>query len=311
MDDPDTFTHLLVPLDGSQLAESALPPAAFFAEMYRAKVTLMHVIEKKPPQEVHGERHLSDPQAAEEYLESVASRAFPEDISVSIHVHMGGDRGVAQTITEHITEMGIDLVVMCTHGRGGVRKFLFGSIAQQVIGLGSKPVLLIQPRKSVKGKEFSCHRLLAPLDGDPVHEQALDLAAELSRKCQASIYLETVVPTSRTLPGEKAATAILLPGSTSAMLDLNEQYAEQYLQALEKKMSRQGITVSSDVGRGDPAEVIVETARRIGADLVVMATHGRSGTKAFWAGSVAPKISNRSHLPLLLIPVVIDRDSEG
>ena len=311
MDDLNIFNHLLVPLDGSRLAEYALPPAAFFAELYRAKVTLMHVIEKRPPQEVHGEPHLSDPQEAEEYLERVASQAFPEDISISTHVHVGDDRGVAQTITEHITEMGIDLVVMCTHGRGGVRKFLFGSIAQRVIGLGSKPVLLVQPRKSGKMKAFDCHRLLAPLDGDPVHELALDVAINLAGKCQASIHLETVVPTSRTLPGEEAATAILLPGSTSAILDLNEQFAEQYLHGLEGKMSRQGIPVSSEVGRGDPAEVIVETARRIGADLVVMATHGRSGTKAFWAGSVAPKISNRSHLPLLLIPVVINRDIKG
>lgn len=294
---------ILVPLDGSNLAESALPPAAFIAAVFQAEVILIHVVENRPPEEVHGEPHLTDATAAEEYLEKTALQAFPEEVTVSSHVHMGDARGVAETITEHINEMGIDLVVMCTHGQGGVRKFLFGSIAQQVIGLGSRPVMLIQPKSSGETGLFKCAHILAPLDGDPIHEQALDLAIRLAGSCSASIHLVTIVPTTRTLPGEEAATAILLPGSTSAILDLAEQHAERYLHALMEKMGDQGIAVSFEVRRGDPAEVIVETARRIEADLVVMATHGKAGTKAFWAGSVAPKVSDRTRLPLLLVPV--------
>src|SRR5450759_2432714 len=81
------FKHLLVPLDGSTLAEVALPYAAFIAEKLNATVTLIHVIERNPPQTVHGASHLSDADAAEKYLNDVAIRAFPQGIRVEKHVH--------------------------------------------------------------------------------------------------------------------------------------------------------------------------------------------------------------------------------
>ena len=81
------FQNLLVPLDGSPMAESALPAAAYLAPRLGAHVTLMHCIERAAPEKVHGERHLREPEEARAYLEEAAARAFPPEVEVACHTH--------------------------------------------------------------------------------------------------------------------------------------------------------------------------------------------------------------------------------
>lgn len=297
------FKHLIVPLDGSSLAESVLPTAAVMAHTLDAKITLLHIIEQNAPEEVHGERHLTNEREALEYLQGIAENAFPDNLQVEMHVHSSEQKDVARSIVDHANEFSTDLIIMCTHGHSGLRNWLFGSIAQQVVSLGKTPVLLVQPGKTERTKEFSCTRLLVPVDGDPDHEEGLHLAVRLAEVCQADIHLLMVVHTFRTLPAEKAATATLLPGATSAMLDMTEQDAQAYLQRLHQEISKEALQVTSEVQRGDPAKLIATAAQRVGADLIVIGTHGKTGMDAFWSGSVAPKIARRSHAPLLLVPV--------
>jgi nucleotide-binding universal stress UspA family protein len=297
------FKHLLIPLDGSWLAEAALPAAAYLAQTLGAWVTLVHVVEQDAPQEIHGERHLSTPDEASTYLCEVASRAFPPGLRVEQHVHTAQVSDVARGIVEHGDELGPDLIVMCTHGQGGLRTWLFGSIAQQIIGLGMTPVLLVQPSRAEVASEFTCQRLLVPLDGNPDHEQGLSVAAGLAQVCKADLHLVMVVHTLRTLPGQRAAIGRLLPGVTSMLLDLTQEDAEESLSRQVAQLQAKGLSVTAEVQRGDPARAIVRAARRVQADVVVLGTHGRSGMDAFWSGSVAPRVSNRSHAPLLLVPV--------
>lgn len=297
------FKRLLVPLDGSRLAESALPAAAYLAQNLAIPVTLVHVLERNAPAEIHGEHHLTDKDEAYTYLNEVASRAFPTAVDVELHVHTSEVSDVADSIEKHVIELNSDLVVMCTHGRSGVRNFLFGSIAQKVIALGKTPVLLIQPNISEKDNNFSCQRILVPLDGNPDHEHALPLVAELAKACSSSIHLVMVVPTLGTLSGEKAATARLLPGATSALLDLTQEGAEKYLQQHISGLRDQDIQVAAEVARGEPITAIVRTQREMKADLIALGTHGKTGTDAFWSGSLTPKIASRTNVPLLLVPV--------
>jgi nucleotide-binding universal stress UspA family protein len=297
-----TFKHLLVPLDGSHLAEAALPPAISLAHLLQAPVTLVHVIERHAPEEVHGERHLTDSDEARTYLEEVAAR-FPPDIHVESHVHTSEVSDVARSIVEHVGELDSDLIVMCTHGRGGLRSWLFGSIAQQVLSLGTSPVLLVQPDKSDITSPFKCRRLLIPLDGDPEHEQGLPVAASLAQVCQAALHLLMVIPTRDTLSGERASTARLLPSTMSALLDMTEQGAEEYLQRHVKQLQAAGLPVTASVRRGAPAVVIARTAQETETDLIVLGTHGKAGMDAFWSGSVTPQVFSRARLPLLLVRV--------
>ena len=105
----------------------------------------MHVIERGAPETVHGERHLTRPDEADAYLAEVQARAFQVGNRVEHHVHDGATRDVARSIVEHGLELKCNLIVMCTHGRGGLRDLLFGSIAQKVAARGATPVLLVYP----------------------------------------------------------------------------------------------------------------------------------------------------------------------
>ncbi len=297
------FEHLLVPLDGSRLAEAALPAAIHLARLLGASLTLVHVIERDAPAEIHGEHHLTDPDEARAYLDEAARRAVPSDVRLEKHVHTSEVRNVARSIAEHVGELGPDLIVMCTHGRGGLRGFMFGRIAQQVVDLGTTPVLLVSPGADGSTAPFSCSRMLVPLDGNPAHEGGLTIAARLAALCKAKLHLITVVHELRTLRGEEAATATMLPGTTRALLDVAEEDANEYLRRHVSALAVAGLTATADVRRGDPVAAILEAAERTKADLVVLATHGKRGMDAFWSGSKTPDVTNRSVVPLLLVPV--------
>jgi nucleotide-binding universal stress UspA family protein len=297
------FKHLLVPLDGSALAETALPAAVYLAQTLKASVTLIHVIERHAPLTIHGERHLTGVKEARAYLDEVAGRTFPHDWPVERHVHSSEVGDVARSLVAHVGELSPDLIVMCTHGHGGLRHRLFGSMAQQVIALGTTPLLLIRPPLNGTPHPFACRQVLAPLDGKPDHEQGLALAASLAQACEAVLHLVMVVPTLHTLAGERAATATLLPGATSALLDMTVLDAGEYLSHHATRLRAAGLSVLAEVYRGDPVTTIIHTARRVEADLIVLGTHGKAGMEAFWSGSVASKIAGRSSIPLLLVPV--------
>ena len=297
------FEHLLVPLDGSVLAEAVLPVARQIALHYHSRVTLLHLIEQNPPQEVHGDRHLTDREEAQAYLAEVAQRAFPPEVVTDFHVHTEAVDRVARSIVAHAIELGCDLIVMCTHGQGGLRTWLYGSIAQHVTAQGSVPVLLVPPAEGGAPFQLTCGRILVPLDGNPDHALGLPVAAQMAQTCAASLHLLMVIPRPETLTGVQAATARFLPGATAALLDLNEQAATTYLQEQTAGLPEGIAAVQTSVQRGEPAAVIVETARAVQADLIVLGTHGKAGMDAFWEGSITPRISERVHVPLLLVPV--------
>ena len=297
------FKHILVPLDGSLMAESAVPAAAFLAEKLGARVTLMHVIEKNAPNEVHGQPHLKNVMDANKYLNVLSQRDFPEGVQVDCHVHEAEVKDVAKSIVAHADELKHDLVIMCSHGRGKALHLFMGSIAQKVIAMDSRPVLITHPDENGEPPAFACRNILVPLDENPDHAQALPFSKELAIACGAAIHLAMVIPSLTTLSGDMTVTGRLLPGTTSRMLELAYQDAEEYLQNMLNSLNEQGFTASAHVLRGDPAKMIVKAASRASIDLILLATHGKTGMGAFWAGSVAHKICSRSKVPLLLIPI--------
>ncbi len=305
------FKHLLVPLDGSHLSETTLPVAAYLAQVLHASVMLIHIIEHNAPKEIHSERHLTNPEEAEAYLEDIAGRAFPPGVKVERHVHSSEVSKMALSIVEHTEELKYDLVIMCTHGKSGPRDWIYGSIAQQVIGMKKTPVFLIRPNAKEDRQEYHCRKILVPLDRIPEHEQGIPLAVDLAKACGADLHLAMVVPTFGTLNGERKAASRLMPAATAAALDMVEAEGEDYLNAILMKLQESGLAITTEVKRGDPASTIVETAEKSGADLIVLGTHGRAGMDAFWSGSVAPKISSRSSVPLLLVPVAEKEEDDN
>lgn len=124
------FGHLAVPLDGSRMAEAAVPVALALATRLPARVTLLHVIERAAPETVHGDRHLTGVAEAEAYLAEVARRFAVAGIAAEVHAHPNPEGDVAAGIADHAAELGARLVVLCAHGRGGLRGWLSGTVAQ-------------------------------------------------------------------------------------------------------------------------------------------------------------------------------------
>jgi len=299
--DNSTIKKLLVPLDGSSMAEAVLPIVGQLARKINASVTLIHVIEKDPPEKIHGQRHLTSSDQAEKYLRATAASNIFKGIDVDFHVHEAGVRDVSQSLSDHTEELNQDLVIMCTHGSSGLRGILYGSIAQQVISFGNVPVLLVNPSSTIVESNFG--NFLVPLDGDPDHEQSLAYASMLARMCGARIHLLIAIPQFGTMSGELSTTNRLLPGTTAKMMDMIVPDAEKYLVQLQRKIESEGIEVTSSTSRNKPDSAILKTAKGIKADLIILATHGKRGAEAFWNGSVTPKVSKSSKIPLLLVPV--------
>jgi nucleotide-binding universal stress UspA family protein len=296
------FKSILVPLDGSQLAEAALPAAASLAEKLGSPVTLLHVVEKNAPASVHSERHLTREDEAESYLAEVAAREFEASVRVTTHVHDREVTDVPGSIAEHASELNPDLIVMCAHGSGGIRNLLFGGIAQQVLAQGDTPLLLVQATTSEK-KPFNPQRILVPIDAESLHDDSLPYAQGLAQAYGAEIHLVCVIPTIATLHGRDVATVTVLPATMQALLDAKEEAAKTHLQGHLDELFQTGYRASAEIARGDPAQSIVNVAERVKADLIILCTHRRAGVGAFWAHSVAPDVVRRTRIPILLIPL--------
>lgn len=296
------FTRLLVPLDGSNLAESALPAALEIGRRLRAQAVLYHALERAAPEMVHGERHLTTQEEVERYLSEV--RAWCEQQGIAAMTRSDSDAGeVGPRIAAAAAREEADLVVLCRHGSGGLRGLLFGRVAQQVLQRGRIPVLLVPPSSAGRAQAFQCRRLLVPLDGSQTAETALSAAAALASGFEADIILAMVVPTIETISGERAAATRLMPTAAAALLDAEAAEGRDYLHALAGGPAVRGLRIHAVVGRGEAVRALLDVASAQDADLVVMATHGRSGVGAVWAGSVAQRIIAQSTCPILLVRI--------
>lgn len=295
------FKRILVPLDGSNLAEMVLPAARYLAERFQATLILFHVVEKDSPNSVHGQRHLREVAEARAYLSQVAGQLSIEGLPVLQDVHEVQEAGVAQTIRDHAEELKTDLIILCAHGNGGLRDMLFGSIAQQVIRQGTVPVLFIRP-ETEKGPEITAFQhILLPLDGLKDHEVAIPVAVSIAAKCDAQIRLLTVVPTADTLPVKSALTSRVSPRASKLALDISAQQAEEYLYRKSQDISAQGVPISGIVLRGDVSSNLIEIIAAEEIDLIVMATHGHNAIDARWEGSLTPRFLPKTPVPVILV----------
>ena len=318
------YRRLLVPLDGSRLAETVLVVIERLAAVYKATVVLLHVIERGAPATVHGERHLRTAAEAQTYLEGLAARLSAGGIAVETHAHDVPEGDVARSIVAHAEEGGADLIALCTHGGGGLRGLLVGSIAQQVLRRGTAPVLLTRPDPSggasdplrgypVSGghaspagseRPFAPRIVLVPLDGTAAAEVALAPAQDVARHLGAALRLVMVVATLGTVRGERQALAQALPMATRAELDLEGEDARRYLDGVVDRLRAGGTVVTAEVRRGNTLSALAAEATKAGVGLVVMATHGRAGVQAIWAGSVATRLLARTRVPILLLRMI-------
>jgi nucleotide-binding universal stress UspA family protein len=264
-------------------------------------VVLLHVLERGAPAAVHGERHLRALDEADAYLAEIEKKLEAQGVTVERHTHEVPEGHVPRSIAAHAGEVGADLIALCTHGSGGVHQMLFGSVAQQVLSRGNVPVLLVRPPDDGNPRPFRPERILVPLDGTEFAELALPPAVDIARLLGAAVHLVTVVPTVRTTTGNFQAVAQVLPASTRAALDLQEEESREYLESVADRLRADGVRATTEVRRGDIPATLAEEAAEPEVGLVVVATHGRAGLGADWAGSVTDRLLDRTHVPILLL----------
>ena len=296
------FSNLLVPLDGSKLAESVLPVVRRLAERLGCEVKLLHVIEKRPPSRIHGDAHLQDAAGAESYLELIVERLKGWGLNVSSHVHEVPQGDVPRCIAEHAEELEQDLVVLCTHGSGGFKRFVFGTNAEQVLTHGRTPVILIKTDEYGRAPDFGPRSIIALMDLTSHSEPVLTACSELAMIFEAKLHLLYVVPTSGSVRPEEIPGGRLVPQTTRMLLDLEtEQTSVRLKEQLQLLISR-NIEASGSVDRGDAEPAVVGAAAARQADMVVMATRGMAGIGAFWAKDLVPRICSGHDGALLLFP---------
>ena len=283
---------ILVPLDGSSLAERALPYAAALARAADARIVLERVA---PPAAGDAEGEARD------YLNGVAARLGEPGLSVEIVVAAG--EAVAE-IAEAARDRSADLLVMATHGRGGLGRWVYGSVAEALLARLPLPILLVRAWLPAPGGALLAERpkLLAPLDGSALAEQALPVAERLADALSGELVLLRVV----TRPDAPFAPDWVAGPELGEEFERSKSEAEAYLRRLAEQLARSGRRIQIDVRAGEPgmtteADTIETAGREHGAALVVMTTHGYTGLQRLVLGSVTDAVLRRSTLPVVVL----------
>jgi len=310
---------IVVPLDGSELAAQVMPHVRTLAPLLDAHVHLLRVVPATPPGDseswaqvlisVYGvpeseaarRDHHNDVieelhQQAQAYLDTQAQMLRSAGIEVTSEVRTGSP---AETIVEvAAAHMPGALIAMATHGYSGLRRWALGSVADKVIHATDAPVLLV--RGQAQPVVQPPHRILTPLDGSGLSRQALPLASEIARAARAElILLRAVVPMIEAYIGAPVLGRPLVENSET--LNALYEYALDELKAEAASLRAEAPRVLTRAIIGYPAEVIIDEAREMDVDLIVMATHGYSGLRRWALGSVADKVLHATTTPLILV----------
>lgn len=295
---------VLVPLDGSPLAEAVLPYAETLARLLGATVRLVSVVE---PVSESGlarldavEQRLGEVRRGEvaRHLESIVQQLAQRGSIASICVLAGV---AADCIIDAAEDPNVVLVAMATHGRGGVKRLLLGSVADKVMRLGTKPTLLVRTTEEQGVQQpLVVRRLLVPLDGSARAEQALPLAEKLARAAGATLVLARVE--------RELWQTVVVEAPMYDVTAMDEEVSQALAEYLEKLRCRFQPETALELMpmRGYPALVLEDLALHGGSDLVVMATHGRGGMRRLAIGSMADRLV-RLGAPTLLVRTLVER----
>lgn len=279
---------ILVPVDRSDLSEHAVPYAVGIARAAGARLELA-LVHRPPEEPQYGSSRLEEKLREHEhaYLQGLREMLETGFGVRSSSVMLEGP--VAAALCQHVRTIGADLVVMSTHGRGGLQRVRLGSVADSVLRRSPAPVLLVRPPEA-RADAFqarSFHHILLPLDGSPLSDQALPLTASLASLTGARLTLLTVIEAEG-----GAAQARRVPGWLEAKAHLNGLLALPRLSSVRVE--------TRVVGHPHPSQGIVQEAEAAGVDLISMATRGRGGLSRMLLGSVAESVLHSTTIPVLL-----------
>jgi len=294
------YTRMLIPLDGSKVAEQVLPYARFLAKALRIPVELLGVVDPEalvafsnPAQGRHLDTLVAEAASRTAiYLETTAQSFQGARVKCSVGKGKPEDEVIEKAAADKNT-----LIVMATHGRSGIQRWLLGSVADKVLHGATNHLFLV--RASEQGKtdgEAPLQTAIVPLDGSALAEQVLPYVLDLTKKMK----LKVVLMRAYALPPAISAEDY---GFYSAdLLDHLESEARDYLAEKVNEVEQKGVeNVASVVNTGYGAEEIIMLARNTPDNFIAMCTRGRSGVQRWVLGSVTDRVVRHSGDPVLII----------
>ena len=258
--------------------------AAALASTHNATVHVLSVADEHGPTD---DWDYDGDSPAEAFIESQADHVDTGDLSVTPAVRGGV---VHDAVLDYADDTGIDLIVMGTHGRTGVRRFLLGSVTEKVVRLADVPVLSV--KADAEPGTISFDDILLPTDGSSGAEAAIELTGTLASETDAAVHLVSVVDT-RSLGIDVGSTAIV---------DELESVATDAVEDGADRLAKMGVEiVETAITHGIPYRAILEAIEDTDADLVVIGTHGRTGIDRYLLGSVAEKLVRTSPVPVMTV----------
>ncbi|HEX3244029.1 MAG TPA: universal stress protein [Chloroflexota bacterium] len=293
---------IIVPLDGSDRAERAIPWAAEIARATGASITLVQIIppaHTRPsrglgaafstdvPENLPAELHA----AAEQYLGRLRAEVEASGLETLIEV---GHGDVAPSILDIADERGASVIVVASHGHGGLTRFMIRSVAQRIAQQALIPVLVVRSSAD-SARQPSVKRILVPLDGSALAESGIELVNQLA-DTRAELVLARVVQPA-TIPGTGDIGYVVDSAATEEALADAEKYLANQVEALD----RVGLNTRHLVRTGNPGGELRKIADEQDVDLIAMTTHGRTGLDRFMLGSVADELIRHAAQPVLLV----------
>ena len=287
------INHVLFPTDFSEGAAPAFPQAVHFAEWHDATLHILNVRQSAQPDDLDTTREFPIPfSTMKGWMDRAADRDedTPSLQNVDIEQTQIDSTAPAEVIVDYVTNEGIDLVVMGTHGRRGFDRIRFGSVTEEVVRTAPAPVLTV--RADAPSSVRTVRRVLTPIDFSDASETALRHAKELALTYGAEIDLLHVVD------------APLYPSIYDDSVDMPGQEvlaeAEQGLADLAREIV--GVEhAMAEVVTGHPVNEILRYVEANEVDLLVIATHGRTGLNRLLIGSVAERVVRQSPIPVFLV----------
>lgn len=299
---------LLVPLDGSPLAEQALPLARMLASLLPTSIHLLRVISPSlvstlvrheavllaaagdtlGDQDEQVDQMREGLQAeAESYLEGQANLLSTQVGASTIDYEVAFGTP-AEQIVAAAARYGDSMIVMATHGKGGLLRWALGSVTTRVLQSTSHPVLVA---RGVSG-EPKLRRVMVALDGSLTAERALPMASSLARAAHAEVLLTQVLD-----PVDAPIATLAASEATGRLREIAFAYLDKTAEQITRDVGRH---VTTSVPVGHVAEEIVEEAARKHIDLIVLGRHGLGAAPPAFLGGTAEKVSQSSNVPLLV-----------
>lgn len=292
------FSKILVPLDGSEVAEVILPYAAQLAKGLDIPLVLISVIERTA-RESKSPFHTSLLEAADSEarrrLDEVVQRLRKEGVNADKVLASGRP---AEEIVRAVETMACDLIAMTTHGRSPLVRGILGSVTDEVVHSAPVPVLTLTPEKAEIYRDHTIliNAVLVPLDGSPLAETVLPRVTDLARRLSLRILLVRVVSPLHVFWIDHYPI-----GLEEAEKEIEAQ-AVEYLETMAEALRKEGLEVEPRMLTGHPAAAIIDFANETPHDMIALATHARSGIDRWILGSVAETLVRGTGDPVLIVP---------